>query len=121
MPVSSMPLLFKDRQTDRYSESKRPVEGERCFFSHALCLIQGEFVERKKEFVFEWIKQNAVVRVIGNTMHLVEVMFDGASESDLVSPEFLKRVELTEFGQVFFDQTRMSPETRKYFVGESVA
>lgn len=118
MTSSSMPRIFKTSK--RYSDNDRPIRGERCFFSHALELIPGEFVEKAKAFCREWIENGKQCRVIRNADCFVEVMFDEAAETDYVCPEFLMSKELTAFGQAFFNQNvdKMSPRVRKYFVGE---
>ena len=118
MPSPTMPRIFKS--TSRYSDLSRPEIGERCFFSHGYALIRGEFVEKSKTFIHEWIKQNAIVVVKRNGEHVVEVLFDGADETDLVSPEFLMRTELTEFGRAFFNENKrgMSARVKRFFIGE---
>ena len=118
MTSPTMPRIYKS--SSRYSDEKRPSMGEKCLFLHGLCLIPGEFVSRGKEFVREWISQGALVRVLRNKDHLVEVMFPGALDSDLVSPDFLMKAELTAFGKAFFSQhfDEMSPQVRKLFIGE---
>ena len=118
MTSPSMPKIF--RSIKRYSDVDRPDVGDTCFFSHAMKLIPGEFVKRSKAFLHEWIKQDALVTVIRNAASFTEVRFVDAPQTDYVCSDFLMKVELTAFGQAFFDQhaNKMSPRIRKFFTGE---
>ena len=118
MTSPSMPKIFKS--TKRYSDVDRPARGDTCFFSHAVCLFSGEFVKRSKDFLHEWIKQDAIVKVVRNAESFTEVQFVDAPQTDYVCPEFLMKMELTAFGQAFFDQNagKMSSRIRKFFIGE---
>jgi len=94
---SILPLIYK--QAGRYSVSKRPAPGERCIFSHATILTTAISCSQSKAFDREEIYQNAFVTVVRNRPHLIEATFDGAKHTDLISPEFLIKAELTKFGE----------------------
>lgn len=108
-----IPQLFKTH--DRYSEHDRPEVGDRCFFSHALRLLGEEFVPMEKTL----LRQSTQCVVVKNHPHVIEVVFDGSDQTDLVSPEFLIRRELTIFGKRFFHDTKdkMSAQTKRLFIG----
>lgn len=89
--------IFK--QSSRYSEIDRPALHERCFFSHALALTRNEFIPFARNFERSEIHQNAICEVKKHHPHVIEVLFDGASQTDFVSPEFLLSIELTPFGE----------------------
>ena len=117
--MNHLPKIFKN--TSRYSDATRPAIGESCFFSHAITLLKDELVPKTKHFLHEWIKQDSIVKIKRNLDHTVEVRFTNSDQTDLVSPEFLIRRELTAFGQAFFDQNKklMAPQVRKLFIGET--
>ena len=116
MTSPAMPMIW--RTNKRYSDVRRPAREERCIFSHAELLIPGEFVEKARAFCRDWIENGKQCVVLRNASSFVEVMFDGASESDYVPAEFLMKRELTAFGRAFFDRHvgEMSPRIRKYFL-----
>ena len=113
---TKMPMIW--RSNKRYSDGSRPALEERCIFSCCERLIPGEFVEKVRRFCRDWIENGKFCVVIRNADSFVEVMFDGASESDYVPAEFLMKRELTAFGQAFFklNADKMSPRIRKYFL-----
>lgn len=115
MTSPSMPKIWK--MNKRYSDDDRPLTGERCIFSHCVRLIPGEFVVKAKAFLRDWIENGKTCRVVRNAQSFVEVQFEGASETDYVSPMFLLKRELTAFGRAFFEQNadKMAPRIRKYF------
>ena len=116
--MNHLPKIFKN--TERYSDATRPTIGETCFFSHAIILLKDELVPKTKPFLHEHIKQDSTVKIKRNLDHIVEVMFLNSDQTDLVSPEFLLKRELTAFGQAFFDQNKekMQPQVKKFFIGE---
>ena len=107
--MKTLPHIFK--QSLRYSETHRPSVGSRCFFSHAYKLLQDEFVPKARLFDRPELRQGALVSVLKNRSHIVEVMFDGATTKDFVSPEFLLSMDLTSFGKEIAESLGSSGES----------
>jgi len=91
--------MFK--QTKRFSVLDRPTKDSKVFFSHCKVLTtSGVIKEIDRKFTNrKYLKKNSICKVICNTQNLVLVKFPKANDTDLVSPEFLINLELTQKGQ----------------------
>ena len=107
----TLPTLLKT--PTRFSEERRPPVGSTVIFSHAFQLLLTDFVPEAKDFNRDEIYNGAEAKVIENKKNIVEVLFNGSEQTDLVSPEFLTTGELTAAGEKLFQHKGMSAELRK--------
>lgn len=110
MPQHEMPKIFKN--TNRCSRGSMPQVGATCMFSHGHRLSITGFVPQAKEFDRPEIHQGARCEVLGFVQqkrhpNIVVVKFSHADQEDLVSPECLIPLVLTQFGYELFQS---SPE-----------
>jgi hypothetical protein len=112
--MNVLPSIFKNQV--RFSERYRPEIGLTVVFSHAIQLSLFEFFPEMKDFNRADVFNGAKAMVVQNWPHVIEVKFEGADETDLVSPEFLTTGELTAFGEQLFE-SNLPPETRKLIIG----
>lgn len=116
----TLPPLTKS--PTRFSEEKRPSVGSTVTFSHALQLLQSEFVPKSKAFTKDEIFNGAKVKVVANSKNLVEVRFAGAKQTEFVSPAFLITDELTKAGRDLFKNLNgATTQTRKFLLGVTKA
>ncbi len=107
----TLPSLFKEPK--RFSAEQRPKIGSTVVYSHALQLLLSEFVPEAKDIGRSEIYNGAEAKVIENRPNITEVMFNGANQTDFVSPEFLTTGELTNAGELVFEHPGLLVETRK--------
>ena len=107
----TLPSLFKEPK--RFSAERRPKAGSTVVYSHAFQLLLSEFVPETKDIGREEVFNGAEVKVIENRPNVIEVLFDGAKQTDLVSPEFLTTGELTTAGALIFEHKGLLVKTRK--------
>lgn len=107
----TLPLLLKP--PSRFSAEKRPRVGSTAVYSHAFQLLLSEFVPETKDIGRDEVYNGAEVEIISNRPNVVEVLFNGAKQTDLVSPEFLTTGELTAAGKKIFEIKGLLVGTRK--------
>ena len=95
----SILAIFKD--TERFSESNMPKPGQKCFYCPGHWLVPDIFIPEYKTCVKPYIRPFAICEVADNlkSKHLVRVRFVGQQEIDVVSPDFLLPVVLTDKGK----------------------
>ena len=114
MKMITLPSLLK--QPMRFSERHRPTVVSIVVYSHAIQLLLSEFVPETQDIGRDEVFNGAEVEVIRNSEHIVEVLFNGAKQTDLVSPEFLTTGELTKAGELILQHKGLLVETRKMFL-----
>lgn len=107
-------LLRITKKGERFSGYHRPSIGERLVFLPLKRLTKMIFVPEARVFDREEIFIGARCKVVGLKKHVIEVRFEGAVEDDLVSPEDLMTLELTEFGKMIFGDFDMSAELTNF-------
>ena len=91
----SILAIFKD--TERFSESNMPKPGQKCFYCPGHWLVPDIFIPEYKTCVKPYIRPFAICEVLEprKHKHLVNVRFEGQQEIDIVSPDFLLPVVLS--------------------------
>ena len=113
----NLPKAFKP--AERFSQSRRPARGDRCRFSPAIQLTLDLYASKAFSSNRPELYSGALCVIKANTPHLVIVRFDKASRDDLVSPEFLKPLKLTDFGQAVLASSKISAKMLKQIFGAS--
>ena len=105
LSVASMPKIFCDNK--RFSELRKPRIGSTVWFSPTTTLTRV-YLKPLVSFTssLSHLHLLAKGKVVANRRNVVEVLFDGAKESDLVTPELLESRKLTEFGKMLFKKSK---------------
>jgi len=80
----------------RLSQKDRPKINEKCFFSPVIQLIDGVFIDDTRVLLHDYMKHNSVCTVTKHGNYIDHVKFGNNKHTDIVSPEFLLRMELTK-------------------------
>ncbi len=98
--------IFKNGE--RFNIKHLPEIGQQCFYMPGIYLVPSLFIPDYRTCIKSYIKpcaQCIVKRVPDKNneekpklKHLVEVIFMNQNDTDIVSPDFLVSVELTEEG-----------------------
>jgi len=96
-----MSILAIFKNTERFSQAKMPKPGQKCFYCPGHWLVPDVFVPEYRTCVKPYIRPFAICEVVEphKDKHLVYVRFGSQQETDLVSPDFLIPVVLTDRGK----------------------
>ncbi len=95
----SIIAIFKN--TERFSKTNMPKPGQECFYCPGHWLVPDVFIPEYKTCVKPYIRPFAICKVLeqNKKMHLVSVRFGTQEETDVVSPDFLLPVVLSDAGK----------------------
>ena len=83
----------------RLSHKNRPNINEKLFFSPVIRLIDGVFIDDNRTLLQDYMKHNNVCTCVKHGDYTEHVRFSNQKQTDIVSPEFLLRMELTKQGK----------------------
>lgn len=96
--------LFKQQR--RFDSTNRPTINDKVMFSPCKMSTaqQDQSITINKPMIRKYLKPNQICLVIKHWPYLIEVQFPNQEDTDLVSPEFLFKPELTKAGKTILGE-----------------
>ncbi|KKL68759.1 hypothetical protein LCGC14_2121770 [marine sediment metagenome] len=101
------------KNTYRFSDTHKPVVGSKCILSIAKQLTQTIYQEVERVLVPFQLKGGLRCEVTSNLKYLTEVQFAHKDTTDLVSPCFLIKRDLTVAGLRALEAVKMILSSRE--------